>query len=89
MAMNDIRVKNFISEEWSEYADYDNRRSIPHLMDGLKITQRKAMYTATTLPKNDKPLRVSQFASKNTKKTVYHHGEGAGPFDGRADHPRP
>lgn len=77
MAMNNIRVKNFISEEWSEYADYDNRRSIPHLMDGLKITQRKAMYTATTLPKNDKPLRVSQFASKISEKTVYHHGEAS------------
>lgn len=70
-----IRIKDFIANEWSEYADYDNRRSLPHLMDGLKITQRKALYTGTKLPKNDKPMRVSQFAAKAAEMTAYHHGE--------------
>lgn len=72
-----IRVLDFIANEWAQYADYDNRRSLPHLMDGLKITQRKAMYTATTLPKNDKPIRVSQFSSEAAKVTAYHHGESS------------
>lgn len=70
-----MRIKEFISTKWSAYADYDNRRSLPHIMDGLKITQRKAMYTATKIPKGDKALKVSQFASKAAEATAYHHGE--------------
>lgn len=70
-----IQIKNFISNEWAQYADYDNRRSLPHIIDGLKITQRKALFTATKLPKNDKPIRVSQFSAKAAELTAYHHGD--------------
>jgi DNA topoisomerase-2 len=70
-----VQIKDFIKHQWKDYADYDNRRSLPHVMDGLKITQRKVMYTATKMPKGDKPVRVSQFASKAAELTVYHHGE--------------
>lgn len=72
---NKILIRDFIANEWAQYADYDNRRSLPHIMDGLKITQRKAMYTATLMPKAEKPIRVSQFASEAAKVTAYHHGE--------------
>lgn len=77
MAKNSLQIKDFIANEWSLYADYDNRRSIPHVMDGLKITQRKAMFTALDLPKNTAPLKVSQFASKAAEATAYHHGESS------------
>lgn len=70
-----MRIKAFIDNEWLAYADYDNRRMLPHIMDGLKITQRKAMYTALDLPKADKPMKVSQFASRAAAETAYHHGE--------------
>lgn len=70
-----MRVKTFISNEWAAYADYDNRRSLPNIIDGLKTTQRKAMYTATVMPKNAAPIRVSQFSSKAAELTAYHHGE--------------
>lgn len=72
-----IAIADFIATDWTQYADYDNRRSLPHIMDGLKITQRKAMYTAIQLPKNDKPVRVSQFAADAAKKSAYHHGEAS------------
>ena len=72
---NKILIRDFIANEWAQYADYDNRRSLPHIMDGLKITQRKAMYSATLMPKSEKPIRVSQFASEAAKVTAYHHGE--------------
>lgn len=74
---NAIRIKNFIESEWVDYADYDNRRSLPHIMDGLKVTQRKAIYTATKLPKDSKAIRVSQFAAKASEITAYHHGESS------------
>lgn len=70
-----MQVKQFIKERWKDFADYDNRRSLPHVIDGLKITQRKAMYAAIKIPKGDKPHRVSQFASKAAEITAYHHGE--------------
>lgn len=70
-----MRVKQFIRNQWAAYADYDNRRKLPNIMDGLKITQRKAMYTAVSMPKNAAPIRVSQFASKAAEITAYHHGE--------------
>jgi DNA topoisomerase-2 len=71
-----IPINQYIEHEWSDYADYDNRRKLPHIMDGLKITQRKILYTATLLPKSDKP-RVSQLASKASEVTAYHHGENS------------
>ena len=70
-----MQIKHFINNQWVEYADYDNRRSLPHVMDGLKITQRKALCTALKLPKGDKPTKVSQFAAKAAADTSYHHGE--------------
>lgn len=70
-----MRIKDFIVNQWVAYADYDNRRSLPHIMDGLKITQRKALYTALNLPKNEKPMKVSQFAAKAAELTSYHHGD--------------
>ena len=39
-----MKVGDFINTGWREYANYDNERSIPHLMDGMKITQRKVLY---------------------------------------------
>lgn len=68
-------IKEFIANEWADYAHYDNQCSLPNIMDGLKITQRKALYTATHLPKGDKPVRVSQFSAKAAEATAYHHGE--------------
>lgn len=72
---NALKVKDFIEKKWAVYADYDNRRSLPNLIDGLKTTQRKVLYTALSLPKNGAPVRVSRFAAKASEMTSYHHGE--------------
>ena len=74
--VKEFPIHEFIDTEWASYADYDNRRSLPHIMDGLKTTQRKAIYTATTLAKNEKP-RVSQLASRASERCNYHHGEAS------------
>lgn len=39
-----MKVADFINTGFREYVNYDNDRSLPHLMDGLKITQRKVLY---------------------------------------------
>lgn len=69
-------IVDYISTDWASFADYACRRALPHLIDGLKITQRKVLHTATLLPKGDKP-RVSQLASKASEVTAYHHGEAS------------
>lgn len=71
-----ITIAGYIKTDWLSYADYDNRRKLPHIMDGLKITQRKLLYTANSLSKGDMP-RVSQLASKASEMTIYHHGEAS------------
>lgn len=71
-----ISVADYIQDEWPVYADYDNRRALPHLMDGLKITHRKIIHTCLNIPKGDMP-RVSQLAAKASEMTAYHHGEAS------------
>jgi len=40
-----MKIAKFIDTGFREYAEYDNKRSLPHIMDGMKITQRKLLYT--------------------------------------------
>lgn len=39
-----MKVSEFINTGFREFAAYDNERSIPHIMDGMKITQRKILH---------------------------------------------
>jgi DNA topoisomerase II len=71
-----VTVADYIRNEWPIYADYDNRRALPHLIDGLKTTHRKIIHTCLSMPKSDMP-RVSQLASKASEMTAYHHGEAS------------
>jgi DNA topoisomerase-2 len=40
----EIRYKDFIDKELIQFSIYDNQRSIPHIMDGLKPGKRKILY---------------------------------------------
>lgn len=67
-------VKEFIDKEMFIYADYDNQRMIPHMMDGLKISQRKVIHTATGIAA-DSIIKVSQLGMRAAEQTHYIHGE--------------
>jgi DNA topoisomerase-2 len=67
---------DFINEELIEFSVYDNERSIPCLVDGLKPSQRKIIYT-TLRKKIKSDLKVSELAGKVSSETSYHHGEGS------------
>jgi DNA topoisomerase-2 len=70
----ELLVSDFINKELIHFSYYDNQRSIPNMVDGLKPSQRKVLYVAiNSLEKND--CKVSQFANKVAEKTDYHHGE--------------
>jgi len=69
-----ITIKQFINQELIHFSNYDNIRSIPSLLDGLKPSQRKVLYAC--FKKNLKTeMKVAQLASYVAEVTSYHHGE--------------
>jgi DNA topoisomerase-2 len=73
---NGIKYSDFINKELIYFSTYDNVRSIPHLMDGLKPSQRKVLYTA--FKRNlIKEMKVAQFGAAVAEETAYHHGEAS------------
>ena len=76
--VNDERiktVKDYINNELREYAVYDNIRSIPSVVDGLKITQRKVIYAVFEDLKPMAEIKTSQLALSASKLTHYRHNE--------------
>lgn len=70
----DLTYSDFINKELIHFSNYDNDRSIPSIVDGLKPSQRKVLYSA--FKKNLKSdIKVAQFVGYVSENTSYHHGE--------------
>ena len=66
----------FVHNELIHFSNADNIRSIPHLMDGLKPSQRKILYSC--LKRNlREEIRVAQLAGYVSEHAAYHHGEAS------------
>lgn len=79
VANKTVSISDFINKELIHFSIEDNDRSIPSLVDGMKPSQRKAIYSAIhkrLFSKNDE-IRVSQLAGYTSDITAYHHGEAA------------
>tara|TARA_B110001450_G_C17665372_1_gene499300 strand:- start:1030 stop:4497 length:3468 start_codon:yes stop_codon:yes gene_type:complete len=71
---NEISYTDFVDREMIHFSKYDCERSIPNLMDGLKISTRKIMFAA--FKRNlIKEIKVAQFAGYVSEHSCYHHGE--------------
>ena len=69
-------VTMFINQDLIQYSIDDCKRSLPHLMDGLKESQRKILYA--TMKKNPiQTIKVAQLAGYIAETTNYHHGEAS------------
>lgn len=67
---------DFIHHELIHFSNADNIRSIPHIMDGLKPSQRKILYSCFKRNlKNE--IRVAQLAGYVSEHAAYHHGEAS------------
>jgi DNA topoisomerase-2 len=67
---------NFIDSELIHFSNADNIRSLPHVMDGLKPSQRKIMFSC--LKRNlREEIRVAQLAGYVSEHAAYHHGEAS------------
>jgi DNA topoisomerase-2 len=65
---------DFIHNELIHFSNYDNIRSIPNMLDGLKPSQRKVLFAC--FKRNlKKEIKVAQLSGYVSEQTSYHHGE--------------
>jgi DNA topoisomerase-2 len=69
-----IPYEEFINKELIHFSKYDCDRSIPNLMDGLKISLRKILYSAFK-KRLSTEIKVAQFSGYVSEHSCYHHGE--------------
>ena len=69
-----IRYKNFIDEELIFFSFYDNIRSIPSMMDGLKPSERKILFACFKRNLRNE-IKVAQLSGYTSEVSSYHHGE--------------
>jgi DNA topoisomerase-2 len=69
-------ITDFFNTEYLNWANYDNFRSLPSFVDGLKPTARKTIYTFIEQNIHEQK-KVSQLQAKVSEFTNYIHGDGA------------
>ena len=72
-----VKFEDFINKELIHFSNYDIERSIPNLMDGLKISQRKILFACYKRNLVSDEIRVAQLASYVSEHACYHHGEAS------------
>ena len=69
-----LNITDFIHKDLVNFSLADLKRSIAHVCDGLKPSQRKVMYSC--FQKNlTAEMKVAQLAAFVAEKSAYHHGE--------------
>lgn len=74
---NEVPFEDCINKELIHFSNYDIERSIPSLVDGLKISQRKILYACFKRNLVSDEIRVAQLASYVSEHACYHHGEAS------------
>ena len=67
---------SFVNNELIHFSNADNIRSLPHLIDGLKPSQRKILYSCFKRNLREE-IRVAQLAGYVSEHAAYHHGEAS------------
>ena len=70
-----VTTKDFVNTDLATYFKYSNERAIPSVIDGLKPSQRKVLYTCFKRDLDKKEIKVSQLSGGVAELTCYHHGE--------------
>jgi DNA topoisomerase II len=71
-----VSYEEFINNELIHFSKYDCDRSIPNLMDGLKISLRKILFAAFKKGLSSE-IKVAQFSGYVSEHSCYHHGEAS------------
>jgi len=73
-ASSSLSYSDFVNKELILFSNYDNIRSIPSAIDGLKPGQRKIIF-ACFKRKLKQEIKVAQLAGYVAEHSAYHHGE--------------
>jgi DNA topoisomerase-2 len=69
-----LDISDFVHKDLVNFSLADLKRSIAHMADGLKPSQRKVMYACFKKNLKDE-MKVAQLAAFVAEKSAYHHGE--------------
>jgi DNA topoisomerase-2 len=71
-----VGYEEFVHKELIHFSKYDCDRSIPNIMDGLKRSLRKILFSAFK-KRLTTDIKVSQFSGYVSEHSGYHHGEAS------------
>lgn len=71
-----VNYDQFMNQEMIHFSTYDCARSIPNMVDGLKISLRKILFSAFKR-KLTSEIKVAQFSGYVSEHSAYHHGEAS------------
>jgi DNA topoisomerase-2 len=71
-----VKYEDFVDKELIHFSIYDCERSIPNMVDGLKISLRKVLYCAFKR-KLISEVKVAQFSGYVSEHSEYRHGEAS------------
>lgn len=72
-AEDETTIRAFCDTELVRFGNAANERAIANVVDGLKPSQRKALFS--TLSRKPGEVKVAQLAAGTAELTAYHHGE--------------
>jgi DNA topoisomerase-2 len=75
-SVSSVPYDQFINKELIHFSTYDCARSIPNIVDGLKISLRKILFSAFKRRLNSE-IKVAQFSGYVSEHSSYHHGEAS------------
>lgn len=71
-----VKYEDFFNNEMVHFSTYDCARSIPNMVDGLKISLRKILFSAFKRRLTSE-IKVAQFSGYVSEHSSYHHGEAS------------
>lgn len=71
-----VPVEDFVDKELVLFSIADTQRSLPNLIDGLKESQRKVLFSCFKR-KLVKEIKVAQLSGYVSENSAYHHGEAS------------
>ena len=74
---SDVGYADFVDRDLVHFSIYDVLRSIPSAVDGLKVSQRKALFGCRKRNLYKGELRVAQLAAYAGEHSCFHHGEAS------------
>lgn len=73
-SVKQLDISDFVHKDLVNFSLADLKRSIAHMADGLKPSQRKVMFACFKKNLKDE-MKVAQLAAFVAEKSAYHHGE--------------